>query len=204
MDQSACLKLAPCVIVHSSVGLLLSQIPGLLLFLLRKKARRLVQAQRESDSHNDSCTLIRLFLICSFILYISFFFLRPGLAVVSSPFSPLALSPCPRIQRCSYQDTFGCSVISVAFPCELGMFWLWGLPRQAYTQREQARGMKTGGKRRTMALFPCCLPASLPLLSAYMFKGLKVWEQLSRMDGGFVFLPCSEADVNAADRRASC
>lgn len=32
MDQSAYLKLAPCVIVHSSVGLPPSQIPGLLVF----------------------------------------------------------------------------------------------------------------------------------------------------------------------------
>lgn len=79
--------------------------PRAFLFLLREKARRLVAAQRESDSQNDSCTLICLYIFAlfSFLIWllssllctcncISLPFFNPSLLLHYTESSPSSLS----------------------------------------------------------------------------------------------------------------
>lgn len=82
MDKSAYLKLAPCVIVHSSVGLPPPQIPGLCIFTEEGGP----QAGGSPETQNDHCTLLSFshsLLSPVFTSFFPFSSWLSGLAVLS-------------------------------------------------------------------------------------------------------------------------
>lgn len=82
MNQSAYLKLAPCVIVHSSVGLPLSQIPGLFVFTEAEGP----QASRSPERIRESKWLLYFNLSFSHLLFSLIFpaFFPPFSCLLSS------------------------------------------------------------------------------------------------------------------------